>query len=214
MKAASRTVGGLPFDLPHSRCPKNFLRVCQLRESNMKSTTPKSTTPWQRVKMPQFPQLSRNEQCDVLIVGGGITGLSAAWLLKSAGKKVVVLERNRIGTGDTGCTTAHLTQVTDWRLSKLVSTFGRDVARLVWEGGAASLKTIEHIVLTLDTDCDFRRIPAFVHLPADGTDQDADALREDCRLANELGMAASFVPDVPHLGQPGVRFPNQARFHP
>src|SRR5262245_56872690 len=180
----------------------------------MKSTTPKSTTPWQRVKMPQFPQLSHNEKCDVLIIGGGITGLSAAWLLKTAGRKVVVLERNRIGTGDTGCTTAHLTQVTDRRLSKLVSTFGRDVARLVCEGGAAAQQPIEHRLQTLHADCDCRRVPAFVHLPTDGADQDVDALREDCRLVNELGMAASFVPDVPHLGQPGVRFPNQAKFHP
>jgi glycine/D-amino acid oxidase-like deaminating enzyme/nitrite reductase/ring-hydroxylating ferredoxin subunit len=174
----------------------------------------KSTTPWQRVKMPQFPQLTGDMQCDVLIVGGGITGLSAAWLLKRAGKTVVVLERNRLGTGDTGCTTAHLTQVTDWRLSKLVSTFGLDVARLVWEAGAAAINTIEQIVQTVDAKCDFRRVPAFVHLPVDGTDNDDHALREDHRLANELGLAASYVPSVPHIDQPGIRFPNQAKFHP
>jgi glycine/D-amino acid oxidase-like deaminating enzyme/nitrite reductase/ring-hydroxylating ferredoxin subunit len=174
----------------------------------------KSTTPWQRVKMPQFPRLTHNTKCDVLIAGGGITGLSAAWLLKSAGKRVAVLERSRIGSGDTGCTTAHLTQVTDGRVSKLVSTFGRDVARLVWEGEAAAINTIEQIARTVDADCNFRRIPAFVHLPIDGKDQDAEALQEDARLANELGFAASLMPDVPHIEKPGICFPNQAKFHP
>lgn len=173
-----------------------------------------SSTPWQSVKLPGFPRLDGEIKCDVLVVGGGITGLTAAHLLKKAGKRVVVLERNQIGGGDTGCTTAHLTQVTDTPLSELVSTFGRDAARVVWEGGAAAIFTIEQISRALDVECDFRRIPAFLHAPRDSEDKHTESLQNDCRLANELGFTASFLASVPQMGKPGICFAHQGRFHP
>ena len=88
-----------------------------------------SKTAWQSVRMPRFPKVGKALQCDVLIVGGGITGLTAAYLLTKARKRVCVVERDRLGGGDTGCTTAHLTTVTDIRLTDLARSFGRDGAR-------------------------------------------------------------------------------------
>lgn len=174
----------------------------------------KSTTPWQRVDSPSFRQLKGRVSCEVLVIGGGITGLTAAFLLKKAGKKVVLLERDRVGSGDTGCTTAHLTQVTDRRLSALVSTFGRDAARLTWEGGAAAIFTIEQIAREIDAECDFRRIPAFLHAPLDSSAPWPDEFEADCRLAGELGIAATYIPSISPIERPGILFPNQARFHP
>jgi glycine/D-amino acid oxidase-like deaminating enzyme len=63
------------------------------------------------------------------VVGGEITGLTAGYLLKKAGKPICVLERDRLGMGDTCRTTAHLTMVTDLRLTRLASVFGKNVAR-------------------------------------------------------------------------------------
>jgi glycine/D-amino acid oxidase-like deaminating enzyme len=103
------------------------------------------------------------------VIGGGIAGITAAYLLKRAGKRVCLLERDRLGAVDTGHTTAHLTYVTDVRLTKLVKDFGRDGARLAWEGGAAAISTIEEIVRQERIDCDFRRVPGFLHSPLDGS---------------------------------------------
>src|SRR5512143_3337666 len=104
--------------------------------------------------MPTFPKLNRDESVDVVVVGGGITGLTAAYLLTLGGRSVAVLERARCATIDTGHTSAHLTMVTDRRLSDLVSAFGRDHAQAVWEAGLAAIAQVEAIVRDERLSCD------------------------------------------------------------
>src|SRR5205085_9635778 len=83
---------------------------------------------------------------DVLVVGGGITGITTAHLLRKMGLSVALVERGRIGHIDTGQTTAHLTAITDSRLSELIENFGRNHAQAVWDAGAAAIEQIEAIV--------------------------------------------------------------------
>ena len=73
---------------------------------------------------PEFAALGEDTTADVVVVGGGITGLTTAYLLAKAGKSVVVIERDRCANQDTGHTSAHLTMVTDARMSVLTSRFG------------------------------------------------------------------------------------------
>ena len=82
------------------------------------------TTPYWSTSatFPQFAKLAEDVAADVVVVGAGVTGLTAAYLLAKAGKRVVVLERDRCAAIDTGHTSAHLTMVTDARLSELVET--------------------------------------------------------------------------------------------
>jgi len=166
--------------------------------------------------LPNFPQLDRDEEVDVVVVGGGITGLTAAYLLTLEGRRVALLERERCAQIDTGHTTAHLTMVTDQMLSELVKRFGRDHAQAAWEAGLAAIGQIDSIAGELQLDCDFDWVPGFLHAPMT---QPPDAkviatLRDEAALAAELGFDASFVDDVPFAARPGIRFENQARFHP
>ena len=87
----------------------------------------------------RYPALDRNLSVDVAIVGAGITGLTAAYLLKRAGRTVAVIDRGRCGGVDTSHTTAHVTCVTDSDLSELVKHFGRDHAQAVWDAGLAAI---------------------------------------------------------------------------
>src|SRR5687768_9086451 len=86
-----------------------------------------------------FPALSGDMTVDVVVVGGGIAGLTTAWLLSRAGKKVVVLEMNRLLTGQTGQTTAHLTELLDTPYSQLRSHFGDKGAQLAAASSRASI---------------------------------------------------------------------------
>src|SRR6267142_4813784 len=94
----------------------------------------------------RFPRLQKNLDVDVLVVGAGVTGITAAYLLKKAGLSVALIERERVASVDTGHTTAHLTYVTDVELQELARNFGNDHAQAVWDAGAAAIDEIERVV--------------------------------------------------------------------
>jgi glycine/D-amino acid oxidase-like deaminating enzyme/nitrite reductase/ring-hydroxylating ferredoxin subunit len=172
---------------------------------------------WRAFDMPRFGSTELPDRVDVVIVGAGITGLTAAYLLKRAGKKVAVFERERIGAGETGNTSAHLTYVTDLRLRELAKRFGRDAARLVWHGGAAAIDAIESNVIALGIDCNFQRVPGFLCAPfRDDAHDDthSDALLNEATLASELGFAAQYHNQGPVTGRSAVGYADQALFHP
>lgn len=154
-------------------------------------------------------------ETDVVVVGGGITGLTAAYLLARSGRRVLVAERERIGAGETGNTSAHLTQITDLRLADLARRFGRDGARLACEGGGVALDLIESIVERESIDCDFARVPGWLCGPfLESETDESDSLRADAALADELGIAASFRLSNPVDGRPGLLVADQGIIHP
>lgn len=164
---------------------------------------------------PRFARLENDLNVDVVVIGGGITGITAAYLLNKAGLSVALLERDRCVDGDTVHTTAHLTFVTDLRLHELVSRFGRDHAQATWDAGQAALDQIDEIVREEDLDCDFAWVPGYLHAPStDLSSTDADRLQRDAQLAQELGFEAEYLESVPLMSTAGVCFSAQARFHP
>jgi glycine/D-amino acid oxidase-like deaminating enzyme/nitrite reductase/ring-hydroxylating ferredoxin subunit len=174
------------------------------------------TTPyWIRsASLDSFPPLDRDVAVDVAIVGGGIAGISTAYLLKSAGVSVALLERAGCASIDTGHTTAHLTMVTDLFLTDLVKNFGRDTATAVWDAGRTAIDRIEAHISAEGIDCDFRRVPGFLHLALIGPGLSKDDLRAHAELATDLGFAASYVPEVRPFQFAATRFEQQALFHP
>jgi glycine/D-amino acid oxidase-like deaminating enzyme/nitrite reductase/ring-hydroxylating ferredoxin subunit len=165
--------------------------------------------------LPRFAKVAEDERVDVVVIGGGITGLTAAYLLTRAGKSVALIERARCAAADTGHTSAHLTMVTDRRLSELVKTFGREHAQAAWDAGLAAIQHVDSIVRDEQIACDFARIPGYLHAPRDPSRSRAQVdFAEEARLAVDLGFDAEFDRDVPLMGGPGVRFDDQARVHP
>jgi glycine/D-amino acid oxidase-like deaminating enzyme len=164
---------------------------------------------------PDFPAIERDIEVDVVVVGAGLTGITTAYLLKHAGVRGALLERDRIAAGDTSRTTAHLTYVTDARLHQLADTFGRDAAQAFWEAGAAAIDEIAAIARQTHADCGFRWTSGYLHAPL--WDQEATArqgLEHDAELARAFGFDATFIEQVPVVHRPGVRFAHQATFHP
>lgn len=175
------------------------------------------TTPYWTASstFPRFSALKGELTADIVVVGAGLTGLTTAYLLARAGKNVVVLERHRCAMTDTGHTSAHLTMVTDARLTELAARFGRDHAQAVWDAGLAAIATIDEIVRAHEIPARFAWIDGYLHAPLRGdTSGAADSLQEDAALARELGFDAEYLETAPVMDRPGIRFANQARIQP
>ena len=170
----------------------------------MTASRPHHTGPTPRPS-PRYPALDRNLDVDVVVVGAGITGLTAAYLLKKAGRRVAVLERRRVGGVDTMMTTAHVTCVTDLDLSELVKNFGRDHAQAAWDAGLAAIAQIDTIVSDEEIDCGWTWVEGVKHLRAgQDTAKVVERLQEEARLASELGFEARYVEKAPFVNRPGA----------
>lgn len=169
---------------------------------------------WKNISLPRFSPLSESIDVDVLIVGGGNTGIVSAYLLKRAGLRVAIIERDRCAQLNTGNTTSHLTCVTDIRLGELVANIGRDHAQAVWDAGLAAIDQIAAIIATENIACEFVRVPGYLHASITGDKDETREMQREAELARELGFPADFITQVPVFGREGIRFDNQAKFHP
>ncbi len=152
----------------------------------------------------KFPRLERNINVDVAVVGAGITGITIAYLLKKAGSTVALVERERVASIDTGHTTAHLTYVTDVELQQLVRNFGANHAQAAWDAGAAAIDEIERIVEGERIECEFARVPAFLHVRTSrSSKKEASSLKKQAELAVKLGFDAAYLSAIPYFNLPG-----------
>jgi glycine/D-amino acid oxidase-like deaminating enzyme len=165
--------------------------------------------------LPLFPALDRSLDVDVAIIGGGVTAVTAAHLLKQAGVRVALVERDRCGSGQTGRSTAHLTAVSDVPLTRLVERVGAENTRALWDAGFAAVSRVRAEIRDARINCDFAWVRGTLHAPLDvPLTQERAALQREAAIANALGISAAYVDAVPGLARPGVRFDGQARLHP
>jgi glycine/D-amino acid oxidase-like deaminating enzyme/nitrite reductase/ring-hydroxylating ferredoxin subunit len=164
-------------------------------------------------EVPQFEPLKQNVECDVCIVGAGITGLTTAYLLLKSGKKVIVIDDGNIAGGESSRTTAHITNVIDDRYSHIESMHNEETAKLAAESHTAAINTIEQIIKTHKIECDFTRLPGYLlFLP----DDDADELEKEYEACKRIGIEVNIkeISPLKSFGNyPCLEFPKQAEFH-
>ena len=169
---------------------------------------------WMDVEMPATEPLAHGVRADVCVVGAGIAGLSTAYQLARAGARVVVLEEGPIGRGETGRTSAHLSNALDDRYDWLERVHSPQRARLAAESHTAAIDCIEAICREESIDCDFQRVDGFLF---------ADQPRHQAELDRELAAAERAGVVVEREGAscfsftdvgPCLRFRHQAIFHP
>jgi len=161
-----------------------------------------------------FPSLESDARAHVCIIGAGISGLTAAYLLTRAGKAVIVIDDGPIGGGETGRTTAHISNALDDRYSNLMKFFGDDGVRRAAESHTAAIQRIESIVALEDIDCDFERVDGFLFLHEDGKRELLDDELEASHQAGltDTGLFERAPLDAFDTGL-ALRFPRQAQFH-
>ena len=170
---------------------------------------------WQQVEKPLFTAVSENFRTDVVVVGGGIAGLTTAYLLAKEGKSVTVLDRERLGLGETGLTSAHLSNALDDRYTELQRLHGFEGARLAAESHTAAIDLIEKIQAEEAIECEFKRVDGYWFLDAGG---DVNMLMRELNASHQAGLTSvTILPKSPAPffdSGPCLLYPNQAQFHP
>jgi glycine/D-amino acid oxidase-like deaminating enzyme/nitrite reductase/ring-hydroxylating ferredoxin subunit len=160
-----------------------------------------------------YPALSGTVAADVAVIGAGITGITAAVLLKRAGKTVALIDSKRIVHGASGYTTAKVTSGHGASYSKIRKAFGQEGARTYAEANEAALERIAQFVQEDRIDCDFERRTSYVY--AESSDQVPD-LRQEAEVERQSGLGAMLVDEtpLPFAVPAALRLENQAQFHP
>ncbi|MEG0854640.1 MAG: FAD-binding oxidoreductase, partial [Angelakisella sp.] len=162
-------------------------------------------------EIPGREALSGNLSAEVAVIGAGMAGILTAYLLQKQGKQVVVLEAERIGSGQTKNTTAKITSQHSLIYDRLIREFGMDKAQQYASANEAAIAMYRSIIALEGIDCHFESRPAFLY----STEESAPLMRE-AEAAASLGIAATFTTDttLPFPISGAVRFEGQAQFHP
>jgi glycine/D-amino acid oxidase-like deaminating enzyme/nitrite reductase/ring-hydroxylating ferredoxin subunit len=161
----------------------------------------------------QHPVLEGQQRADVVVVGGGITGLTTAALLAGKGVDVAVVEALRVAAGVTGNTTAKITSQHGLLYSQIASRHGDEVARVYATANQAAVEQVAELVDAGGIDCDFTRRPAHTYTRQE---RYVAKIRHEAALCQRLGLPASFTDesDLPYEILGAVRFDDQAQLQP
>lgn len=165
--------------------------------------------------MPKFDPLAHDMTTDVCVVGGGIAGLTTAYLLMKEGKKVCLLEGFEIASGQTSRTSAHVSNVLGTRLFELEKYHGANGPYMVLESHREAIQKIEDIITDEKIDCEFEYVDGYLFADDEETDDILDREFESC-LRNGLTdiQSVTSVPIEELKVTSALLFPKQAQFHP
>ncbi|MEI8123991.1 MAG: FAD-dependent oxidoreductase, partial [bacterium] len=164
------------------------------------------------VDVVEYPRTVLPKETDILIIGGGMAGLTNAYLLSKIGKKILLLEKNMLGMRVTGCTTGFLTSVIDTDPIRLIKKFGFENARLILESHRVAIDEVEKIIKEEKIECEFERCTNYIY---------ANSLREEKYLIiltegyKKLGINTEYKKDdsiiFAKFGY--IEMPYHAKFH-
>ena len=166
---------------------------------------------WETCQIQERQTLKENLETEILVIGGGMAGILTAYQLHKAGKKVLVLEADRIGSGQTRNTTAKITSQHGLCYHGYLKKLGTEKARIYASANQVAIQEYENIINTEQIACDFEKQSSFVY------GKSKKDLELEVQAATSLGLPASLVQENLTLPFPvwgAVTFQNQAQFHP
>lgn len=103
------------------------------------------------------PRLEDEQRCDVVIIGGGYTGLSTAYHLQKFSCSTIVLEKKKVGFGASGRNGGEVLTGFIKKMSELKQSKGLDTARKMLRMSLDSIDLIENIIRENNISCSFQR---------------------------------------------------------
>jgi glycine/D-amino acid oxidase-like deaminating enzyme/nitrite reductase/ring-hydroxylating ferredoxin subunit len=184
-------------------------------DDKSKKEMPQYPEPYWRdsASLPSFPKLNENIRVDAAIVGGGITGITTAYLLAKEGMKVAVIEAGSILNGTTGHTTAKITAQHDLIYDEFISHLGEEKAKLYYEASNEALHFIQRKISEYSIDCDFSHEDAYLYATSQKYKMKIEKEYEAYqKLGIDGGLLDSIPFDIPI--ESALVMKGQAQFHP
>jgi glycine/D-amino acid oxidase-like deaminating enzyme/nitrite reductase/ring-hydroxylating ferredoxin subunit len=165
------------------------------------------------IDIPKFPNLLEDIDVDVCVVGGGITGITTAYLLSKEGLKVALLEAGALLNGTTGHTTAKITAQHGLIYDELIQSIGAEKAKLYYNANNDALEFIRNTVQEHGIECDLTEEDAFIYTNAD---EYIKKLKNEMSAYEKLGINGELLDSVPvgFAVKAAIKMKNQAQFHP
>ncbi|UNL83396.1 FAD-dependent oxidoreductase [Priestia koreensis] len=165
------------------------------------------------VDPPRYEALKEDIAVDVCIVGGGIAGITTAYLLSKEGVKVALLEADRIVNGTTGHTTAKVTAQHGLIYDELIEHIGEEKTKLYYEINNEAKNFIASESKKLGLDCDFVSEAACIYAT---TDSYMKKIENEYEAYQRLNIPSLFIDDIPLPFdiKGAVVMKDQAQFHP
>jgi FAD dependent oxidoreductase./Rieske [2Fe-2S] domain. len=162
---------------------------------------------------PPFPPLATDISMDVAVIGGGIAGITTAYLLMREGIDVLLLDADRLLHGTTGHTTAKVTSQHGLFYKELIDSFGSEKARQYFEANEQAKEFIQETVAALNIECDLLQETAYVY--AQSTES-LKKLEEEWKAYEKLGIPGFWTDEtaLPFPVGAAIGIKNQACFHP
>lgn len=167
---------------------------------------------WQKTSKPvSKPTLTGDISTEIAVIGGGLSGILTAHYLAEAGREVVVLEARRVGSGQSGHTTAKITAQHGLCYARLLERYGEETARAYAAANLQAVTLYRRLVDSLSIPCDFEEAPSFLY-----TCQDARILEAEAEAYRVLGLDGGLATEtgLPFPVAGALRLNGQARFHP
>lgn len=144
-----------------------------------------------------------------MIIGGGITGLSIAYALKQTGLKVVVLEKNTIGSGTTGGTTGKVTTQHGIIYDKITKQFGTAKAQTYATASQRAFDAMATLITDNRIACGWQRADNYVYT---ANPKKVKQFEDEVAAATALGLPASLESNLalPFETVAAVKFTGQA----
>ncbi|MGI5936941.1 MAG: FAD-dependent oxidoreductase [Oscillospiraceae bacterium] len=159
-----------------------------------------------------YPPLKKDLETEVLIIGGGITGVTCAYCLAQKGLRSVLIEAEALCSGTTGNTTGKLTIQHDIFYSNTINKYGEEAAREYAQSQTEAVEFVRRAVERENIDCQLADSTAYVYA---STKWDVETVEKEYEAAKVLGIDAEYIkePRFPAENYGMLGFKNQAVFH-
>ena len=165
---------------------------------------------WIKDRNQLFNQLDKDIECDVLIVGAGLSGLLCAYQLQNHFEKIVLIESDTICSGASGRSTGKITSQHGLNYQEIYKIHGKDKTRLYYEENEQAIHEIEKIIKEYNIECDFRRKDAIVGCKSKSLE---NKISQEINVYNTCDMSYEMIQNENGITK-GIKVKNQASFDP